>query len=448
MAGNAKRTDMMKLGLFINPAGHHQAAWRHPGSQADAGINFSHYAEVAQLAEKAKFDAIFLADNQGVRAGDPEARHRVSQYVANFEPLTLLSALAAVTQRIGLIATASTTYNYPYQVARKFASLDHISNGRSGWNIVTGGTIDVEKLNFGGEEPDHASRYDRATEFVEVCRGLWDSWDDDAFPRDVESGVYSRADKLHTLDHRGKEFTVMGPLNVPRPPQGYPVHVQAGQSDAGKDFAARYAEMVFVTPQNLGQAQELYGELKDRAAAAGRDPGQMKIMPGLAPVIAASTAEADRLYEELQSLLHPAVALNILGMKMAGVDLSGLPLDEPLPADLDVPVRSRGAYARMLEVSASSGLTLGELAVRSSGSLAGLSVHGSASEIADLMEEWFHSGACDGFNVQPATFPGMFRNIVDYLIPELRRRGLFREEYEAATLRGNLGLNRPPGRYA
>jgi FMN-dependent oxidoreductase (nitrilotriacetate monooxygenase family) len=439
---------MMKLGLFINPTGHHQAAWRHAGSQADAGVNLAHYIEIARLAEQAKIDAIFLADNQGVRPGAPEAVHRVAQYVANFEPLTLLSALAAVTERIGLIATASTTYNFPFQVARKFASLDHLSHGRAGWNIVTGGTIEVEKHNFGGEDPDHPRRYLRAAEFVEVCRGLWDSWDDDAFPRDKASGIFSVASKLHRLDHHGEFFKIRGPLNVPRPPQGYPVHVQAGASDDGKAFAARYGEMIFVTPMGLAPAQATYKEIKEKAASYGRDPDQIKIMPGLAPVIGKTEAEAKEKFEELQSLLSVPVTLNILGMRMGGMDLTGLNVDEPLPEGLEVTPRTRRQYGTMLEHTRKEGLTLRQLALKQSGSLAGLSVHGSVEQIADMMEEWFRSGACDGFNLQPATFPGVFRDVVELLIPELRRRGLFRSEYEGKTLRANLGLSRPPSRYA
>jgi FMN-dependent oxidoreductase (nitrilotriacetate monooxygenase family) len=242
---------VLRLGLFINPTGHHQAAWRHPQSQPDAGISFGYYKQLAQKAEAACFDAIFLADNQCVRPGSPEMISRVAQYVANFEPLTLLGGLSAVTDRIGLIATASTSYNYPYQVARKFASLDHMSDGRVGWNIVTSGMIQ-EAYNFGRDEHyEHDLRYEMAAEFVEVCRGLWDSWDDDAFLRDVESGVFSDLSKLHPLNHEGQFLKVKGPLNIPRPPQGYPVHVQAGQSPAGQAFAARYGEMLFVSPQRL-----------------------------------------------------------------------------------------------------------------------------------------------------------------------------------------------------
>ena len=439
---------MMKLNLFINPTGHHQAAWRHPDAQADAGVNLGHYIELAQMAERAKLDAIFLADNQTVRHGDPEAIGRVAQYVANFEPLTLLSALSAVTSRIGLIATASTTFNFPFQIARKFASLDHLSHGRAGWNIVTSAAISREDLNFGGAPIDYEARYERASEFVEVCRGLWDSWEDDAFVRDRASGIFSDMSKLHVLDHKGKHFTVRGPLNVPRCPQGYPVHVQAGASDSGRDFAARYAEMVFVTPQSLSLAQAQYADMKTRAAAHGRDPSHIKILPGLAPVIGRTEAEAREKFEELQSLLTLPVALNILSMRMGGMDLSPFELDKPFPETARETQGSRSGVEAMVERSRRENLTVRELAMTTAGSLAGLSVHGSAAEIADMMEGWFVHGACDGFNLQPATLPGTFRDIVELVLPELRRRGLFRTEYEGSTLRKNLGLPRPASRYA
>ena len=438
----------MKLNLFINPTGHHQAAWRHPSSQADAGINVDHYIELARMAEAAKIDAIFLADNQSVRPGDPEAVGRVAQYVANFEPITLLAALSAVTRNIGLIATASTSFNFPFQVARKFASLDHLSHGRAGWNIVTSSSTNQEEPNFGGAPLEHGERYERAAEFVEVCRGLWDSWDDDAFPRDRASGIYADMSRLHVLNHRGKYFSVRGPLNVPRCPQGFPVHVQAGASDSGRGFAARYAEMVFTTPQSLAIAQTQYADFKDRIAAAGRDPSHVKIMPGLAPVIGRTEAEAREKFEQLQSLLAWPVAMNILSLRMGGIDLSRYDLDQPFPEAALQTTGSRSGVEAMVERSRRENLTIRQLALKTAGSLAGLSVHGSAAEIADMMEEWFRGGACDGFNLQPATLPGTFRDIVELVLPELRRRGLFREEYEGATLRQNLGLPRPVSRYA
>lgn len=438
----------MRLGLFIHPTGHHQAAWRHASSDPFAHVSFEHYARVARTAEAARIDAIFLADSQGMRGGDPEVVGRVVQHVTGFEPLTLLSALAGMTKHIGLIATASTTYNYPYQIARKFASLDHLSHGRAGWNIVTSGTAWRESENFGTEaHPEHDLRYERAAEFVEVCRGLWDSWEDDAFVRDRESGIFSDQSKLHVLDHHGRFFHVRGPLNVARPPQGYPLHVQAGSSAAGKNFAARYAEMMFVGPQALATAQKLYEDVKGWADQAGRDPDHIKIMPGLAVTIGATESEAREKFEELQSLLTEPVALNILSMRMNGLDLSGCDLDKPFPRDFKPSSHAISGYEAMVERSWRENISVRELAMRTAGSLAGLTVHGSAKQIADMMEEWFRGGACDGFNLQPSTFPGGCEDIATLLIPELQRRGLFRTEYEGRTLRENLGIPRPSNRY-
>lgn len=440
MASAASKT--MRLGLFINPTGHHQASWRHPDAVADAGVNFAHYREVAQTAERACFDMIFLADNQAVRGGKPESRKRVAQYIANFEPFTLLSALAAVTDRIGLTCTASMSYNFPFQVARKFASLDFISGGRTGWNMVTSGAD--EALNVGLDEGyEHDERYRRGDEFVQVCLGLWDSWEDGAFLRDKESGVFTDLDKLHTLGHTGEFLRVKGPLNVPRMPQGYPVLVQAGQSEAGKTFAAKYAEVMFSTLLLIERAQQLRAEMKARVSDNGRDPETIKIMPGLAIVTGPTPAAAQERFDELQGLLHMDVALMMLSQKMGQVDLGGYPLDQQLPASV-LPDGYKGSSAtRWLEISEREQLTLRELALRASGSRAGLQVVGSYAEIADLMEEWFRCGACDGFNIQPAYFPGMFNEFVDGVMPELRKRGLVRERYEGDTLREHFGLPRP-----
>ncbi len=444
-----KRSDKMRLGLFINPTGHHQAAWRHPSSDADANVSLDHYINVAQVAEAAKFDAIFLADNQGMRTGAPEVLSRVAQYIAQFEPLTLLSALAARTQHIGLIATASTTYNQPYQIARKFASLDHISGGRAGWNIVTSGTTHRESENFGNaEHPPHDQRYERAAEFVEVCRGLWDSWEDDAFIRDRESGIFSDIGKLHVLNHHGKFFDVRGPLNVPRPPQGYPLHVQAGSSTTGKAFAARYAEMMFVGPQALEPAKAIYADVKTDVDRIGRNPDHCKIMPGLAVTLGRTESEAREKFEELQSLLSDEVALNILSVRMNGFDFSGYDINKPFPKDTPITEAQGSPAGYMLERSWRENLSIRDLAVASAGSLAGLTVHGSVTQIADMMEDWFINRGCDGFNIQPSTFPGGLDDVANLLIPELQRRGLMRTEYEGRTLRENMGLPRPASRYA
>jgi FMN-dependent oxidoreductase (nitrilotriacetate monooxygenase family) len=436
----------MHLTLFINPTGHHQASWRHPRATPDAGVNFAHYVELAQAAERACFDAVFFADNQVVRQGSPEVVGRVAQYVANFEPLTLMSALAARTERIGFICTASTSYNLPFQVARKFASIDHISGGRAGWNVVTSG-MPGENFNFGHDAHyPHDELYERAAEFVDICRGLWDSWDDDAFPRDPESGVAWE----HVLDHDGRFFRVRGPLNVARPPQGHPMLVQAGQSPEGTQFAARYADMVFVTPQSLQEGQERYRTIKELAEAAGRDPDHVKVMPGLAVITGPTDADAEADFELLQSLLHPDVALKMLATKInmstgrkGEPDLSGYALDEPLPlsAGPDAGGVSFGPWAQRGQ---REGLTLIELARVASESLVGLSIRGCGEHIADVMEEWVRAGAADGFNIQPAFLPGGLDDFIAYVVPHLQARGLLRQAYEGRTLRDHFGLPRMP----
>ncbi len=432
----------MRLGLFINPTGHHQASWRHPDADADAGVNFAHYRRVAQTAERHHFDMLFLADNQGVRNTDPETRRRVAQYIANFEPFTLLSALSAVTERIGLTCTASMSYNFPFQIARKFASLDFISGGRSGWNMVT--SEPEEAPNFGIEDrAEHDDRYRRGDEVVRVCLGLWDSWEDGAFLRNKETGIFSDLDKLHPLNHVGDYVRVRGPLNVPRMPQGYPLLVQAGQSEAGRAFAARYAEVMFTTLLLIDRARELRSEMHERVAECGRQPDEIKLMPGLAVVTGRTHAEAHERFEELQSLLHPSVALSMLSAKMGNADLSGYALDQPLPRTAKPEDDRGGGFDRWIEIAEREQLTLGELAQRGAGSRAGMQVVGSYTEVADLMEEWFRAGAADGFNIQPAYFPGMFDEFVNGVMPELRDRGLVRERYAGRTLREHFGLPRP-----
>lgn len=446
----SKTSAEMRLCLFINPTGHHQAAWRHPDADADAGINFDHYKRMVQMAEEAKFDAVFLADNLCVRAGPPEFIARVAQYVANFEPLTLLSALSAVTSRIGLIATASTSFNEPFHVARKFASLDHLSKGRAGWNIVTSG-MEVEALNFNRDQHyEHDYRYEIAKEFVEVVFGLWDSWDDDAFIRDKANGIFSDKNKVHVLNHQGEHFKVRGPLNIPRPPQGRPLQVQAGSSPAGRAFAAQYAEMMFVTPQTIDAAIEVRSDMRKRAAALGRHPDHIKTMPGIAPVIGRTEAEAREKFEYLQSLLTDEVALHFLSGKTNGFDFSKYDLDGPVPvADIPRPTgaNAQTGYNTIVALVERMKPTIRQLARHVSGSLAGMPFHGSATQLADLMEEWFRAGACDGFNVQPAYMPGAFDDFVDLVVPELRKRGLIRKDYEGTTLRDYFGLPRPPSRY-
>lgn len=438
----------MRLGAFFNPTGHHVASWRHPRAQADAGINFQHYLDITRTAERGKLDMVFLADNLGVRAAHVEALSRSAQYIANFEPITLLSALATHTTHIGLVATASTSYNEPFHVARKFASLDHLSGGRAGWNLVTSAQ-ENEARNFSREKHyQHAERYDRAREFARIVLGLWDSWDDDAFVRDKQTGQFFHPKGLHHLNHRGEHFSVLGALNVPRCPQGHPVIVQAGGSDDMIAVAAEFAEVIFCAPLTLEAAQRLYATLKGRLAAYGRAPDDMKIMPGLSAVVGRTDAEALENYEHLNSLIHPIVAREILSMVLGNLDLSPYPFDGPFPENLPQTNASQGIFQEVTAMARRENLTIRQVATRVAGARAKAVVHGSPQTIADVMEEWFRKEGCDGFNLMPPFLPGGLDDFVDLVIPELQRRGLFRTEYEGTTLRANLGLKRPMSRHS
>ncbi len=438
----------MRLGAFFNPTGHHVASWRHPRSQADAGINFQHYVEITRTAERAKFDMVFFADNVCVREANMEALSRSAQYIANFEPLTLLSALAPMTSHIGLVATASTSYNEPFHVARKFASIDHISGGRAGWNLVTSGQ-EAEAKNFGREKHyAHGERYERAREFAQIVTGLWDSWDDDAFVRDKESGQFFHPEKLHPLNHKGENFSVRGPLNVPRTPQGRPVIVQAGGSEDMIKVAAEFAEVIFCAPLSLDNAKKFYAELKGRVASYGRDPDQVKIMPGLSCIVGRTAEEAQERYDHLQSLIHPMVAREILSMVLGYADLSRYSLDDPMPLDLPQSNMSQSTFQYVMDMARKENLTIKQVALRVAGARGKAVVKGSPQQIADEMEEWFRNSGCDGFNLMPPFLPGGLDDFVEMVLPELRRRGLFRTDYEGRTLREHLGLARPPSRYA
>jgi alkanesulfonate monooxygenase len=437
----------MRLGAFFNPTGHHVASWRHPDAQADAGINFAHYAEITRTAERVKFDLVFFADNLGVREARMEALSRSAQYIANFEPITLLSALAPMTSRIGLVATASTSYNEPFHVARKFASIDHISGGRAGWNLVTSGMA-MEAYNFNRDAHyEHGERYERAREFAQVVVGLWDSWDDDAFMRDKASGQFFDPDKLHPLNHKGENFSVRGPLNVPRAPQGRPVIVQAGGSDDMIAVAAEFAEVIFCAPLTLEQAQSFYTRIKGCMDQHGRAPDAMKIMPGLSAVVGRTEAEANEKYEELQSLIHPVVAREILSTVLGGVDLAPYPFDGPLPENLPMSNASRSTFDNVRDMARKENLTMRQVAMRVAGARAKSVVKGSPQQVADHMEEWFRKDGCDGFNVMPPYLPGGLNDFAELVIPELQRRGLFRTEYQGRMLRDHLGLARPASRY-
>ena len=433
-----RRTDQLKLGAFLANSGHHVAAWRHPLAQADASHDFEHFKRIAQIAERGKFDALFIADVVGLWGHHYDALSLTAR-AEHFEPLTLLSALAAVTQHIGLIATATTTYNEPYHIARKFASLDHLSKGRAAWNVVTS-VVSDEAWNFGREHHvDHGDRYQRAEEFVQVVKGLWDSWDDDAFLRDKHSGQYFDPTKLHTLNHQGEHFSVRGPLNVARAPQGHPVLVQAGASDAGRALAARIAELIFASSSEIPAAQAFYEDIKGRAEAFGRDPDSVKILPGITPFIADTREQAQALFEEFQALIDPVLGLRLLADTLGDdIDLSGHDLDGPLPPT--EPGQRGSRRDKVLELARRENLSIRQLYLRLAG---GNPVIGTAEDVADTFETWFQARACDGFNVFFPYFPGAIELFVDRVIPLLQVRGLFRHDYEGTTLRENLGLERP-----
>ncbi|KPW82373.1 FMN-dependent oxidoreductase, nitrilotriacetate monooxygenase family [Pseudomonas congelans] len=434
----------MKLGAFLMATGHHVAAWRHPDVPADAGLDFKHYRHLARVAEAAKFDALFVADSVAAATGDIASRMARSDH---FEPLTLLSALSAVTEHIGLIATATTTYNEPYHVARKFASLDHLSGGRAGWNLVTSDAA-AEAQNFGrAEHVGHAERYSRAREFHQVVTGLWDSWADDAFTRDKASGEYYDPARLHVLDHQGEHFRVKGPLNVARSPQGQPVVVQAGSSEVGRDLAAQTAEVVFTAQTSLASAQAFYADLKGRLSAYGRAVDSLKIMPGVFIVVAETEALAKTKFESFQELVEPRVGVALLGRMLGNFDLSGYPLDGPLP---ELPLTDSGQRSRqklLTELADQESLTLAQLGRRIAGGRGHYSLIGTPEQIADELQRWFEQGAADGFNVLVPHLPGGLEDVAQLLVPELQRRGLFRTEYEGTTLRENLGLQRPAYRF-
>jgi FMN-dependent oxidoreductase (nitrilotriacetate monooxygenase family) len=434
----------LKLAAFMRPASIHTGAWRYPGAFPDANFNLAHMKRFAQTLERGRFDAFFMADHLAVLNMPVEALRR-SHTVTSFEPLTLLSALAMVTERIGLIATASTTFDLAYHIARRFASLDHLSGGRAGWNIVTTSNPDAA-LNFGLEEHvEHDERYRRAREFHDVVTGLWDSFADDAFVRDVESGTFFDPARMHVLDHKGEHLSVRGPLNIARPVQGWPVIVQAGASEAGRQLAAETAEAVFAAHGTLASAQSFYADVKGRMERLGRNRDHMKILPGAFVVLGDTVAEARAKRRHLDSLVHFESAVASLSIAL-GHDASGFDPDRPLPDDIPPTNQSHSSRERVIELARRERLTVRELAQRLGG-FAGLSFVGTPASIADEMEAWLAGEACDGFVVMFPYLPAGLDDVVDRLVPELQRRGLFRREYEGPTLRDNLGLPRPANRF-
>jgi FMN-dependent oxidoreductase (nitrilotriacetate monooxygenase family) len=433
----------LRLGAFMRPVSIHTGAWRYPGAIRDANFNFPAMKRFIQKLEQGRFDAFFMADHLAV-LDMPMAALKRSHTVTSFEPFTLLSALAAVTEHIGLMATASTTYDAPYHVARRFASLDHISGGRAGWNIVTTANPDAA-LNFGlDEDMEHDERYVRAREFFDVVTGLWDSFADDAFVRDAEAGIYFDPERLHVLGHKGEHLSVRGPLNIARPVQGWPVIIQAGASEAGRQLAAETAEVVFAAPGSFEAGKSFYTDLKRRMPALGRDPDQMKILPGVLVFVGESVDDALAKKARLDSLVHYDSSIRILN-SMLGHDVSGFDPDGPLP-EIPPTNASHGARARVLSLAKHENLTIRELAQRV-GSYGGLVFAGAAKDIADHMERWLVEDASDGFNVMFPFLPEGLDDFVDKVVPELQRRGLFRTQYEGRTLRENLGLRRPANRF-
>jgi len=435
----------LRLTAFMRPVSLHTAAWRYPGAWPDANFNFAHIVRFIQKLEAGKIDGFFMADHLAVLNMPMDALKR-SATPTSFEPFTLLAALAMVTKHIGLMATGSTTYDEPYHVARRFASLDHISGGRAAWNIVTTSNPDASR-NFGfDDQMEHDERYDRAREFYDVVTGLWDSFADDAWTRDVARGEYFDPARMHVLNHKGKYFTVRGPLNIARPIQGWPVIVQAGSSNAGRQLAAETAEAIFTAMRSIDEAREFSADIRARAAKAGRNPEHIKILPGCMIYVADSLEEAREKRAKVDSMVHYDSA--IAGLSIAlGLDARTLDPDAKL-ADIPIPQSnaSQSGRDRTLALARSENMTVRQVAQRLGGH-GGLAMLGTPKMIADQMEEWFEAGASDGFTLQFPYLPQGLDDVIDRVIPELQRRGLFRREYEGATLRENLGLPRPENRF-
>lgn len=434
----------LHLTAFMRPVSLHTGAWRFPGAYPDANFNFNHLKSFIQKLEQAKFDAFFMADHLAILNMPVEALKR-SHTVTSFEPFTLLSALSVVTDRIGLAATASTTYDEAYHIARRFASLDHLSNGRAAWNIVTTGNPESSK-NFGREEHmEHSERYKRAREFYDVVTGLWDSFADDAFVRDQETGIFFDPEKLHVLNHEGDALKVKGPLNIARPVQGWPVIVQAGQSEPGRQLAAETAEAVFCAPPNLEAAKSLYADIKGRAVAAGRNRDHLKILPAALIVIGDTVEEAKAKRLQLDSFVHYDSAIASLSISL-GTDASGFDPDGPLPKDLPETNASHTSRQGVLRLAEQEGLTVRQLAQRYGG-YAGLAFVGTPESVADELGTWLAEGGADGFTITFPFLPQGLDDVTQRLVPELQRRGLFRREYEGTTLREHLGLPRPKNKF-
>ena len=438
----------IKLGAFIPTTSQHAAGWRHPESRPQDHLNIDYAIELARTAEKGLFDAYFLADGLSVSWGNAkEGQRGLGDKAVGFEPVTLFAALSAVTQNIGFIATASTTYEDPYILARKYASLDHISKGRAAWNVVTTASADTAR-NFGLEQhPDPKTRYERADEFIEVTQKLWDSWEDDAFLYNKESGQFFDVSKFHEPKHQGKYFKVDGALNVSRPPQGYPVIVQAGQSEDGRELAGKYAEVIFTAQQNLADAQEFYRDVKSRLLKYGRHADDLKIMPGVSIFVAKTEQEAQEKYQLLNSLIHPKVGLSLLSGLSGGINLEKYDLDAPFPKLEDADINFSSRQQMMIDIARKHNFSIRQLYEYIASARGHWTLVGTPEQVVDQLQNWFENEAADGFNILPPTTPAGLNDFVEFIVPELQRRGLFRTEYEGKTLRENLGLKRPENQY-
>ena len=430
----------LRLGAFFSGTGSNMGSWRHPQAIPDGPINLQYYRELTRRAEEAKLDFVFFGDGLYIS----EKSHPI--FLNRFEPLTLLAALAMDTTHIGLAATLSTTYSEPFTVARQFMSIDHISGGRAGWNIVTS-PLEGSALNYSRpEHPAHDLRYEMAHEYLEVTKGLWDSWEDDAFVFDKEDGVFFDPGKMHRLDHNGEFYSVQGPLNISRSRQGRPVLIQAGSSEAGRSFAARHADVIFTGQPSLEAGKAFYDDVKGRAAEFGRSPEELLILPGCAPIIGNSEEEADRKYQEITGLVGIEEALNYLGRYFNDLDFTQFELDDPFP---DLGDFGRNGWEsttdRIKQSARDENLTLRQVALRAT--TPRHNFIGTPERVADIMQAWFEGGAADGFMVNNSVLPVGFHDFLDLALPILKDRGLFRTEYESDTLHGNLGLPVPGNRY-
>ncbi|WP_042370976.1 LLM class flavin-dependent oxidoreductase [Streptacidiphilus neutrinimicus] len=438
-----ERRRRLHLNAFLMEAGHHEAAWRLPDSNPRADFDLQHWIKLARLAEDAKFDSLFLADGPAV-IGTGEFRPP-----GQLEPLTLLTALSQATSRIGLIATVSSTYNEPYNLARRLASVDHVSGGRAGWNIVTSAGAD-EAANFGlTDRPAHAERYARADEFLRIAKALWDSWESEAVLADKAAGRYADPGRLHRLDHKGRYFSVAGPLNVERPPQGHPLLVQAGSSEDGREFAARHAEAIFTAHRTYERAADFYADIKARARAAGRDPDGVVVLPGIVPYIGSTEAEARAIAQELDELRVPAYGLRQLAAVFE-TEPSVFDLDAPLPGFILARPKLEGSQSRsdlIIELAEREQLTVRQVISRIGGGRGHFELVGTPDQVADAVTAWFEGGAADGFNIMAPALPSGLETFIEEVLPILRAKGLFREDYQGTTLREHYGLPIPANQF-